>query len=73
VIWFKVLSVLLGLLDFISRQVERAQFKAAGKTEAERDTLKETVDAMRNDKALEDRLRRNPALFNRLRRRYNRQ
>ena len=71
-IWFKALSALLGLIDFIAGQVERAQFRAAGKTEAERDALKETVDAMRNDKALEDRLRRDPALFSKLRRHYHR-
>ena len=66
----KFLSALLGLLDFITGQIERAQIRSAAKAEVERDVLSEIVKASYRAKALESRLRSNTDLLDKLRNRY---
>ena len=71
-IWLKLLAGLLGFFDIVSGWIERAQIRSAVRTEVERDALKETLNAMREDKLVTDRIRRDPALFDELRTRYQR-
>ena len=71
-IWLKLLSGLLGFFDIISGWIERAQIRSAVRTEVERDALKETIEAMREDKLVTDRIRRDPARFDELLIRYQR-
>ena len=69
-IWFKILSALLGLFDFITGQIERARIRSAAKAEVERDILSEIVKASYRAKALESRIRSNTDLLDKLRNRY---
>ncbi len=73
-IWFKILSALLGLLGFIAERIERARIRTAVKTEEERDELRKIFKAIQEDRVREDRMRFDPAYLDRVRRHYrNRQ
>lgn len=69
-IWFKFLSGLLGLFNFFSGQIERAQIRSAAKAEVERDIFSEIVKAGYRAKVLKNRIRSNRAILDELRRRY---
>jgi hypothetical protein len=71
-IWVKAGLALIGLLDWLSGQVERWQIRQGAKAEVERDELKALADALRQDKELSGRLLRDPAFLGRVRRHYRR-
>ena len=69
--WVKAGLALIGLLDFLSGQIERWQIRQGARTEVERDELKALADALRQDKELSGRLLRDPAFLGRVRRHYS--
>ena len=69
-IWVKAGLALIGLLDWLSGQIERWQIRQGAKAEAERDELKALADALRKDGRLEARIRRDPNFRDELRKHY---
>ena len=70
--WVKAGLALIGLLDWLSGQIERWQIRQGAKAEAERDELKALADAIRKDGRLAARIRSDPAFLGRVRRHYRR-
>ena len=68
--WVRAGLALIGLLDFLSGQIERWQIRRGAKAEVERDELKALADALRKDGRLETRIRRDPNFRDELRRHY---
>ena len=69
--WVKAGLALIGLLDFLSGQIERWQIRQGARTEVERDELKALAAALRQDKELSGLLLRDPAFLGRVRRHYS--
>ena len=69
-IWFKILSALLGLFSLFAGWIERARIRAVVKTEEERNELRKIFNAIQEDRAREDRARYDPAHLDQLRRYY---
>ena len=69
-IWVRAGLALIGLLDFLSGQIERWQIRQGAKAEVERDELKALAEALRKDGRLETRIRRDPNFRDELRRHY---
>ena len=68
--WVKAGLALIGLLDWLSGQIERWQIRQGARTEVERDELKALADALRKDGRLETRIRRDPNFRDELRKHY---